>query len=324
MNAVVAGLPKSWRHGAEHDDELIGAIEIVDALPRLVDHHQRVHPDVAFGMPLGFLLAADERLQLGKQLVDDAELEREREADRRPLGAQQQLFDLAPDALRRQIVEADRAAQRLRLLRRASARSARRTARARSTRRLSSPNVAGSTALSIFVSRSARPSNGSTYSPVSGSQEMALTVKSRRRAASSIDIDGSPSTTKPLCPRPGLRLAAGQPDVDRRRPCRPESSGRSARPCRTARAVAGSSSAGMPKTSMSRSFESMPNKPIAHPAADDERAAAALAHRARDVRRHKGSGSLFAHFEMIMANHDAVETCRMLAARCSLRSLGMR
>ena len=104
------------RHCAEHDDELIGAIEIVDALPRLVDHLQRVHPDVAFRMPLGLLLAPDERLQFRKQLIDDAELERERESDRRALGAQQQLFDLSPDALGRQIVEADRSAQRLRVV----------------------------------------------------------------------------------------------------------------------------------------------------------------------------------------------------------------
>ena len=76
---------------------------------------QRVHPDVAFRMPLGFLLASDERLQFRKQLVDDAELERQREADRRAPRAQQQLLDLAPDALRRQIVETDRSAQRLRL-----------------------------------------------------------------------------------------------------------------------------------------------------------------------------------------------------------------
>ena len=103
------------RHGAEHDDELIGAIEIVDALPRLVDHLQRVHPDVTFGMPFGFLLASDERLQLRKQLIDDAELERQRETDRRAPRAKQQLLDFSPDALRRQIVEADRAAQRLRL-----------------------------------------------------------------------------------------------------------------------------------------------------------------------------------------------------------------
>ena len=63
-------------------------------------------------MPLGLLLAADERPQLRQHLIDDAEVEREREADRRPLGLEQQLLDLAPDPLGRQIVERDAPAQR--------------------------------------------------------------------------------------------------------------------------------------------------------------------------------------------------------------------
>ena len=51
-------------------------------------------------------------------------------------------------------------------------------------------------------------------SPVSGSQEIALMVKSRRRAASSRLIDGSPVTAKPLVAAAGLRFAARQRDVD--------------------------------------------------------------------------------------------------------------
>src|SRR5690606_31604075 len=46
-----------------------------------------------------------QRHELGQQLVDYAELPGEREADRRTLGAEQQLFELAPDALGRQVVE---------------------------------------------------------------------------------------------------------------------------------------------------------------------------------------------------------------------------
>ena len=147
MNAVVAGLPKSWRHRAEHDDELIGAIEIVDALPRLVDHHQRVHPDVALRMPFRFLLAADERLQLRKQLIDDAKLAAPARSRSTAVRAQQQLLDFAPDALRRQIVEPDRCGTASSSC--SSSVSSKRAANctARSTRRLSSPNVAGSTAL---------------------------------------------------------------------------------------------------------------------------------------------------------------------------------
>ena len=75
--------------------------------------------------------------------------------------------------------------------------------------RLSSPNVCGSTTRSRRRSRSPRPSNGSKYSPVSGSHEIALTVKSRRRAASAIDMSGSPVTTKPRWPRPAFESRRG-------------------------------------------------------------------------------------------------------------------
>ena len=149
-NAVVAGFPKSWRHGAEHHDELIGAIEIVDALPRLIDHLQRVHPHVAFGMPFRLLLAADERLQLRKQLVDDAELQRERKSDRRAL----RRAAAASRSLPRCARAADRrggssgTASSCRSSSVISNRAANWTAR--STRRLSSPNVPGSTALRIL------------------------------------------------------------------------------------------------------------------------------------------------------------------------------
>ena len=74
MTAVVAGLPRSWQTAPEHDRDLLRAIEIVDAPPRLIDDLQRVDPDVALGMPFGLLRAADERLQLGEQPRDDAEL----------------------------------------------------------------------------------------------------------------------------------------------------------------------------------------------------------------------------------------------------------
>ena len=103
---------------AEHDREPLRTRQVVDARARLVDDLQRVHPDVAFGMPLGLLRAADERVQLGKEPFDDAEVEREREADRRPRRAEQ-LFEFAPDALGRQIVERDAPADRARRRRRA-------------------------------------------------------------------------------------------------------------------------------------------------------------------------------------------------------------
>ncbi len=97
---------------AEHHGHRAPAIEVVDPLAGLIDHEQRMHPHIAFGVPLRFLLAADERLQFGKQLVDHAEVERKLPADRRALRAQHQLLEFAPDALVRQIVERDRAAER--------------------------------------------------------------------------------------------------------------------------------------------------------------------------------------------------------------------
>ena len=112
---------------AQHDGDLLRPRQVVHARPRLIDDLQRVHPDVALGMPLGFLRAADERVQLGKQFLDDAEIQREREPDRR-LRREQQLLDLAPDPLGRQIVERDRAAKSRRRRRPASSRSAPRTA----------------------------------------------------------------------------------------------------------------------------------------------------------------------------------------------------
>ena len=115
---------------------------------------------------------------------------------------EQQLLDLSPDALGRQIVERNRAAELAASPARARTRSAPRTgsraARAGCRRRTSR----GSTARSSRRVEIARPSNGSRYSPVSGSQEIALIVKSRRRAASSSDSRGSPDDGEPAWPRP--------------------------------------------------------------------------------------------------------------------------
>ena len=60
---------------------------------------------------------------------------------------------------------------------------------------------------------------GSMYSPVSGSNAIALIVKSRRREASSIGMSGSPVTVKPrVRGRFWIRGAAAR--RRRRRPCR--------------------------------------------------------------------------------------------------------
>ena len=102
-------------HGAEHERDPLRMHEIVDASAGFVDHLQRVHPDVALGMPLRLLRTTGERLQFRKQRRDDAKIHCERETGRRPR-REQQFFDFAPDAFSRQIVERNRPAQRARLL----------------------------------------------------------------------------------------------------------------------------------------------------------------------------------------------------------------
>ena len=73
-------------------------IEVAVQLARFVDDDQRVRPDVTLRVPLRLLLAADQATSSsGKDSSDDAEIEREPEADRRMVGLQQKLLDLAPD-----------------------------------------------------------------------------------------------------------------------------------------------------------------------------------------------------------------------------------
>ena len=136
--------------------------------------------------------------------------QREREADRRPRRLQQQLLDLAPDRARPGGRRAGSLGRARAFAGRAS--NSKRAANwsARSTRRLSSPNVARIDHAQEAPPRSRRPPNGSRYSSVSGSQAIALIVKSRRRAASAIDMNGSPVHVEALVPAADLRLAAGQ------------------------------------------------------------------------------------------------------------------
>ena len=67
---------------AEHHRVLLRHGQVVDALTRAVHDHQRVNPHVAFRMPLGILRTVDQRVQLGPEAFDDAEIAREGEADR--------------------------------------------------------------------------------------------------------------------------------------------------------------------------------------------------------------------------------------------------
>ena len=90
---------------SKHQRNLVRRVEIPDPFPCFVDDQQRVHPYVPLGMPLGLLRASDECLQLGEQSLDDVQFQCQPQADRRAIGKQQQLLELAPDPLGRQVVE---------------------------------------------------------------------------------------------------------------------------------------------------------------------------------------------------------------------------
>ena len=148
----------------------------------------------------------------------------------------------------------------------------------------------------------ARPSNGSRYSPVSGSQAIALTVKSRRRAASVERHDRIAGDLEAAVAAAGLRLAARQRDVDVGDLVDGEALADGVDRCRTRASTSRERGRlGRPKTSRSTSFDGVPEQSIADPAADDERAAAGVARRprrSRDVdrrcsraRRSRGSGT---------------------------------
>ena len=69
-NAVVGGLPRSWQTAPSMTVSCCGRSRSSMRPARLVDDEQRVHPDVALGMPFRLLRTTDERLQLGEELVD--------------------------------------------------------------------------------------------------------------------------------------------------------------------------------------------------------------------------------------------------------------
>ena len=80
-NAVVAGLPRSWHTAPSITVMSRGRSRSPFARRASSIDHQRVDPDVAFGVPFRFLRAADERTHLGEHAIDDAEVERQRESE---------------------------------------------------------------------------------------------------------------------------------------------------------------------------------------------------------------------------------------------------
>ena len=78
------GLPEVVRERPEHHGDLPCARKLVDLRAGYHPPPSSVWtPHVAFRVPERVLLAADQRPQLRRQRVDDAKVEREREANRR-------------------------------------------------------------------------------------------------------------------------------------------------------------------------------------------------------------------------------------------------
>ena len=192
------GLAEVVTDRAEHHRERRAAREIGDALARFIDHHQRVDPHVAFRMPLVLLRTIDERRAAPATGAGRCPRSRASASPTDGRSAASSSFSTSPHT--RSGGRSSSGIERNRTRVSSSTDSSNRAANcsARSTRRLSSANVRGSTTRRRRAWRSARPSNGSTSSPVSGSREIALIVKSRRRAASVMDSSGSPSTMNPL------------------------------------------------------------------------------------------------------------------------------
>ena len=98
---------------AQHHGELARKVvlEALEQSARLVDHLQRVRPDVAFGMPLRVLGRGGQRHELGRDRLQHSPLARERETEGRPPRLQEQLLDLAEDAVGGQLAERHRRAE---------------------------------------------------------------------------------------------------------------------------------------------------------------------------------------------------------------------
>ena len=187
--------------------------------------------------------------------MDDAELARERESDRRPLGLQQQLFELAPDALGRQIVERDRRSRCARFRDRSSARTApqtaargghgashRRTSRGSTTRRTRSCEIVPAMKrIEIFIGQ--RIPADRVDREITPPRRL---FERHRRIA----FDG-----EALVAAAGLRFAARQRHVDRAEFVDRKGLADRLDAAERLQQRAAARSCGMPKTSMSRSFE---------------------------------------------------------------------
>ena len=145
MKAVVAGLPKSWQTAPSITAICCGRGRSSirrRASSTTISVCTQTSPS---GCHSGSCSAIDQRLEFGEQPLDDADVARQRQADGRPRRAEQEFLELTPDPFRGQVVERESRGRPPRVG--SSTSNSRRAASctARSTRRLSSPNVSGST-----------------------------------------------------------------------------------------------------------------------------------------------------------------------------------
>ena len=205
--------------GAEHHRELAGPVvaEVAEERRRLVHDLQRVSPHVPLGVPARVLRRRLEGQELGRDDRQHPPGLQEVEAERRPSRLQQQLLDLAEDALGGQLGERHGGAEGGGRLVDRRARSARRTGRragraAGPRRRCARPPRAGP-----GPSRSRRPPQWSRSSPVAGSKQHRV---DREVAAARGFLDGEIGVAlhgDPAVAGADLRVAARQGHVERSR-----------------------------------------------------------------------------------------------------------
>ena len=165
------GLAEVVAQRAQHDGERTRAIEVRDERRRLVHGLERVRPHVAFGVPFGVLGSVGQRKQLRADHRELAPVPQQLEPDGRMRRLQQQLLDLAEDALGRQLAERHRRAQRRRGRVHGQLEARGQLDRAQGAQRVLAEACDGSTARRSRCSRSARPPCGSTIRPVEGLEQ---------------------------------------------------------------------------------------------------------------------------------------------------------
>ena len=224
-NAVVAGLPKSW-HTAPSITATCSAcgrssMRVAAPGRSTISVWTQTSPS---GCHSGSCSTPDERPQLGPQPIDDAEVERQREADRRATAPGAAASRPRPRSVRPADRRAGSRGRARASPRRASSSKRAANCSARSTRRLSSPNVVGSTTRRrrcVQIAAAAERDRGLVgqripQDRVDGEVAPARRLRHRHRTDRPDD--------EAFVAAPALRLAARQRHIDRGPACRRGSS----------------------------------------------------------------------------------------------------